>query len=61
MYIYSTLCVGWAFGLLLPAAALAAKPTDDNWKNILYETDKLYNDHSYKKLQDFLLQYKVRK
>ena len=56
---------GWWMVSLLPAVSCTAatiqpvKPDEENRKNLIFEADKLYNEHSYKKLRDLLLQYKV--
>lgn len=46
---------------LLPAVNISKKSSQDNWRDLIFEADKLYNEHSYKKLRDLLLQYKVKK
>ncbi len=49
---------------LLPVVAASGtfkKPDEVIWKRTVEEADKLYNDHSYQKLHDYLLQFKVYK
>ena len=40
-------------------AVSGKKSNEDILRKATVEADKLYNEHSYKKLQDFLLQFKV--
>lgn len=51
---------GWMLGLLPVVAASGAPKKADKatWKRTIEEADKLYNDHSYQKLHDYLLQFK---
>ncbi len=49
-------------GLLPVVSAVTVHPIkadEENRKNLIFEADKLYNEHSYKKLRDLLLQFKV--
>lgn len=52
--------IGWMLGLM-PAVATSVKPDEEkeNKKNLISEADILYNEHSYTKLRNLLLQYKV--
>uniref|UniRef100_A0A0P4ZMJ9 Regulator of microtubule dynamics protein 1 n=2 Tax=Daphnia magna TaxID=35525 RepID=A0A0P4ZMJ9_9CRUS len=51
--------IGWMLGLM-PAVATSVKPDEEkeNKKHLISEADILYNEHSYTKLRNLLLQYK---
>lgn len=53
--------IAWVLSLLpaVTAVSVSSKPDDENRKNFISEADKLYSEHSYKKLRDMLLQFKV--
>lgn len=44
---------------LLPVVSAATKGPDDTLRDFLSEADALYNEHSYGKLREYLLQFKV--
>lgn len=45
--------------MLMVTAASIKPANEDALRKAVVEADKLYNEHLYKKLHDFLLQYKV--